>query len=109
MVVRIEVGELIRQDIGRRNNVEGVGTVLVLHRNHVVAEPVLPSQLVAAREVIYLLVLVQALVEVRLAACAGPENVPVMALGMAEIVGLEHRPHHLDLGLQDSVEQLLGL
>jgi hypothetical protein len=65
--VSIEITKLIWQNVGVWNEVKGSFAELFLHADHVVAETVFPGDLVTLREVVDLLVLIQALIEVALA------------------------------------------
>ena len=78
MEVRIEIGELVRQNVGIGDDVEVVFPELLLHLYDVVAESVLAGELVGLREVVDFLGLGQPLVLAQLEGQASPENVPVV-------------------------------
>lgn len=95
LVVIIKVAELLWQDVSVGRQVESRLAELFLHADHVEAEAVLLGDLVTIGELVNLLVLVQALVLVRLARAARPQQVPLVAVGLSELVGVEQVPHHL--------------
>jgi hypothetical protein len=68
LIVCVEVTELVRKNVCIGYKVKVSLAELLLHPDHVIAKTVLSGDLVALREVIDLLVLVQALVQVALAA-----------------------------------------
>lgn len=68
LVVLVELSKLIRQDVCVRDEIKVLFPVAFLHAYHVEAESILSSNLMALREVIDLLILVEALVQVALAA-----------------------------------------
>lgn len=78
LVVVVEVPKLLRQDVGVWRQIEGGLPMLFLHPHDIVAEPIFPRDLVRVRELIDLLILVQAFVLVGLEASARPKQVPVM-------------------------------
>ena len=89
MKVRVEVGEFIGKYVGVGNDVEFILTELVLHLHDIVAQPVLPCQLIGLREMIDFLIVAQPLILVQLQGLAGPQDVPVVvALGLKEAVVL---------------------
>jgi len=65
--VRVELSELIWQNICIRDKIEEGFSMLLLHFYNILAEVVLAGNFVTLREMIYLLVLVQTFVEVALA------------------------------------------
>ncbi len=68
LIVCVEVAELVRKNVCIGYKVKVSLAELLLHPDHVIAKTILPGDLVALWEVINLLVLVQALVQVALAA-----------------------------------------
>jgi hypothetical protein len=67
LIVSVEVSEFVGKDVGVRHEVKVMFSKSFLHFYYVVAESVLPCDLVGRREVVDLLVLVKTLVQVRLA------------------------------------------
>ena len=67
LIVVVEVSKLIRQDVSVRAEVKGTFAEALLEAHDIEAKTVLARDLVTLREVIDLLVLVQALVLVALA------------------------------------------
>ena len=63
MIVRIKIGKLDRQDISFWNDIEGLSTVDLLHLNDVIAQSVLPCQLIGLREVIDFLPILKAVIQ----------------------------------------------
>lgn len=64
----IEVAELVWQDVGVGYEVKSRLTEPLLHANHVEAQPILACDLLTLRKVVDLLVFIEALVLIRLAA-----------------------------------------
>ena len=63
MVVRIKIGKLDRQDISFWNDIEGLSTIDLLHLNYVIAQSVLPGQLIRLGEVVDLLPILKAVIQ----------------------------------------------
>jgi hypothetical protein len=61
--------------------------VLLLHLDNILAEVVLPSDLIALWEMIYFLILIKAFVDVGFAARITPEDIPVVRFRVLETVG----------------------
>ena len=85
--------EFLGQDVGVWDEVEFVAPESLLHLHVVVAESILPSDLVRLREVIDSLELIEALVKIRFATACGPEYVPLVRVGVVKGVGLEDGAH----------------
>jgi hypothetical protein len=102
----VKVSELVRENVGVRDEVEVSLPELLLHADHVVTQAVLPSDLIALREMVNLLVLVQALVEIALAARGTPEDVPLMRLRVRETVALEDGSKEFVVESEHLVEEL---
>ena len=68
LIMLIKLTELIWQDVGVRYKVKMLFAESLLHSDNVEAKPVFPCNFVTLREVVNLLVLVQAFVQVALAA-----------------------------------------
>lgn len=58
LVMSIKVAEFIWKNVGIRYEVEVAFTELFLHSDHIIAQPVLPSDLIALREMIDFLELI---------------------------------------------------
>ena len=97
--VRVEVGEFVRQNVGVRDDVEGLFAELLLHFDDVFAESILARQLGRHGKVVDLLVLVQTLILILLNALTGPQQVPIVPLCLAKPVRLKHRLDQLGLRL----------
>ena len=68
LVMLVEFTKFIWQDVGVRNEVEMLLSEALLHPHDIEAKPVLSRDFVALRKMVNLLILVQALIEVTLAA-----------------------------------------
>jgi hypothetical protein len=98
-----ELPYLIGEDIGIRHDVID-STELLLHLGNVVAKPIFSCDLVTAWEMINALVFVQALIKVGFAGRGGPEDVPIMTIGVKELVSLKKRPNKLGISSKDLVK-----
>jgi len=78
LVVVVKVSEFIRQNVSIRAKVECILAEPLLKSHNIKAETVLPRYFIALWEVIYLLVLVQALILVTLTRAGAPEDVPLV-------------------------------
>ena len=85
--------EFLGQDVGVWNEVELVAPESLLHLHVVVAESILPCDLIRLREVIDPLELIESLVKIRFATASGPEDVPLVRVGIVEGVGLQDGAH----------------
>jgi len=85
----IKLTEFIWQDVSIWNKVKMLFAKSFLHSDDVEAEPVFPCDFMALREVIDLLILVQAFIQVALAAGRAPQNVPLVRLSGSESCSLE--------------------
>jgi len=63
VVVRIKIGKLNRQDISFWNDIEGLSTVDLLHLNDIIAQSVLPGQLIGLRKVVDFLPILKAVIQ----------------------------------------------
>lgn len=90
LVMRVEIAELIRQDVGVRHEVKVLLAKAFLHPHYVVAKSILPGDLVTRWEMVDFLILVQAFIDVRLAATRAPQDIPLMRLSMGEAIVLKH-------------------
>ena len=84
--MRVKVGELVWQNVAVGKNVESFLAEAFLHLNDVLAQAVLPRQLVAHREVVDLLVLVHLLIDIALDTLTRPLDIPFVALGLIHAV-----------------------
>ena len=62
LIVCIEITKLIRKNVSVRDKVEVGFAEFFLHSDHIIAKTVLPGNLIALREVIDFLVLVEAFI-----------------------------------------------
>ena len=82
----VKVTELVRDHISIRQEAERLLAEAILHLGNVDGKFVFASDFLRLGEVVYLLVLIQALVEIIFAAAAGPEKVPLVGFGVLEVV-----------------------
>lgn len=64
LIVSVEIAKLIGKNICVWDKVKGSLPELLLHSNHVIAQPILPGDLIGLREVIDLLELVQSFIKI---------------------------------------------
>ena len=81
LVVVVKVTEFVGEDVGVGTEIKSILAKPLLKPHNIEAESVLPGDLVALREVIELLVLVQTLILVALAGAGAPEDVPLVRVG----------------------------
>jgi len=74
-----------------------------LHLANILCKPVLPSQLYTRWKVIYLLVLVQSLVEVAFTLGVRPKHVPVVAIRRNKTIDFEKEAYQFRLALKHLV------
>ena len=86
LVVCMEVVEFLRQDVRVGDKVKLLTAKTFLHLNIVVAESVLPRDLIAHGEVVDALILVEALIQVALARARRPEDIPLVTLSVREVI-----------------------
>lgn len=72
LIVSVEVTELIREDVGVRNEVKVLFAEFLLHTDHVKTKTIFSCYFVALREVIDFLVFVETFVEITLARTRAP-------------------------------------
>jgi hypothetical protein len=87
--MRVEFAKLIRKDVSVRNEIILTGAKLFLRPDIVVAKTILAGNFITLREMVNALILVKAFIQERLAAGAGPEHVPLVALRVVKLVGFE--------------------
>ena len=85
--------EFLGQDVGVWDEVKLVAPESLLHLHVVVAESILPGDLIRLREVIDPLELIEALVKIRFATASGPQYVPLVRVGVVESVSLQDGAH----------------
>jgi hypothetical protein len=85
----VEVTEFIWKNVGVWYEIEVAFPELFLHADHIIAKSVLSSDLITLREMIDFLVLIQAFIQVALAAGRAPQDVPLMRLSVREPVAFE--------------------
>ena len=104
--LRAELRVLFRNHEGLGDEPKLLLAVALLHAAHVDGQLVLARELARAGKVVDLLPLVEALVQVVLAVPRGPEQIPVVALGVFEAVCLQERAHEARVALENLVEQI---
>ena len=75
-------------------------TKSILHLHIIEAKSILSSDLIALREVIDSLELIQAFIKVTFARACGPEDVPFVRISEVERVSLEDGPDQLCVALK---------
>lgn len=105
--MRVEIVELLRQDVSVRDEVKLVFSESLLHFHVVVAQAVFSRDLITLREVIDALVLIKALIHVALTRRGRPAQVPFVRLSHSECVCLKNRSNQASLTLQDFVKHLV--
>ena len=88
--MRVEIMELIWQNLSVRDKVELTTTKSFLHFDIVVTKSVFSGDFITLREVVDSLKLVQPFVQVTLARACGPKDVPFVRIGVIEIVCFEN-------------------
>jgi hypothetical protein len=63
--------------------------MLLLHLDYILAEVVLPSDLIALWEMINFLILVKAFIDIGFASRVTPEDIPIVRFRVLETVGFE--------------------
>lgn len=109
LVVLVELTKFIWQNVSIGNKVKVLLSISFLHSDNVKAEPIFSCDFVTLWEVIDLLVLIEAFVQVALAAGGGPQNVPFVRLGGLEICGFENRANQFVVESEHFVQQLTVL
>ena len=92
LVVGVEVAKFVGEDVGIGHEIEILFSKLFLHSHDIEAQPVLPGDFVRLREMVDLLVLIEALVKVRFAVGSSPQHVPLVRLSLREPVRLQNGP-----------------
>ena len=80
LIVLIKFTEFIWQDVSIRSEVKVLLAISLLHPNKVKAQPIFTCYLMTLREMVDLLIFIQAFIQIALAATRTPQNVPFMAL-----------------------------
>jgi hypothetical protein len=106
LVMRIEITEFIWENVGIWDKVKVCLAIFLLHADHIIAKAVFSGNFVALREVIDFLVLIQAFIEIALAARRAPQNVPLMRLCVSEPVAFEDRSQKLVVKTQHFEQKL---
>lgn len=81
--------ELLRQNVRLRYKVKSFSSKALLHLDIVVTESVFARYLIALREVVDSLELVQTLIKIALAGASCPEEIPFMRLSECEAIDFE--------------------
>ena len=100
LVVSVEIVELIWKDVSVRDKIVLISAESLLHFYIVIAKSVLSCDLIALREVIDSLELIQAFIQVTFARACSPEDVPFVRICEVERVSLEDGPDKLCVALK---------
>ena len=106
LIVIVEVAELVRQDVGVGGKVESLLSEAFLKSDDVEAEAVLARDFVRLREVVNLLVLVEALILIALAGGGAPKEVPLVAVCRLESLAFQERANELVVEADHLVQKL---
>lgn len=106
LVMLVEFSKFIRKNVSVRNEIEMLLPEPFLHSDDIETESVFTRDLMTLREMINLLVLVEALVEIAFATRGAPKNVPFVRLGRGKSCRLEHRPDQFVIESQHLEEKL---
>lgn len=102
----VEVSEFIGQDIGVRNDVEVVFTILFLQASDIGDESVLSGQLITVREMVNLLEFLELLVDGGVDASRRPHDIPVVTLSHLELICVEDSLDQPGVSLMHLVEHV---
>ena len=91
LIMLVKFTKFIWQDVGVWNKVKMLLAKPLLHSYYIKTQSVLSGDFVAHREMINLLVLIKALIEITLTTRGGPQNVPFVRLGRSEVRCLQNR------------------
>ena len=72
LIMLIKLSELIRQDVCIRNKIKMLFAIPFLHPDDVEAESILPGNFMTLREMVDLLILIQAFIQITLTAGGAP-------------------------------------
>lgn len=100
---RVEVGELVWEDIGVGDKVKSFFAELFLHFKNVETQLVFSSHLKGVREMIDSLVLIQTLVEILLGTGTQPHYIPIMRVCVTKPDILQNTSHKSRVGLENLV------
>lgn len=106
LVVLVEFAKFIGQNVSVGNEVKVLLSVTFLHAHDVEAEAILAGNLVALREMVDLLVLVEAFIQVALAGGRRPQDVPLVRLGRRKTARLKHGSNQFVVKSQHLIEKL---
>ena len=84
-----EIGELVRQNEGFGDDVEGSPTKFLLHPQNVETQLVLTSDFIAARKMIDFLMFIKPVIDIWLCTAGNPKHIPVMRFSVVEPMSLE--------------------
>ena len=96
--------EFVWQNVSVRDKVESGSAKFLLSLTIVEAKTVFPCDLIRHWEVIYALKFVQAFIQKRLAAGAGPKDVPLVRISVIELVRFKKGPHQFSVALHKFVK-----
>ena len=100
---------MLRNAIGLGEEIDFSFLVFFPHLIDIDAEPIFPCDFVTLRKMVDLLILVEPIIQIGFAGAAAPNNVPLMRVGVREMIGLEDGPHQFSVSPEDLVEQLIRL
>jgi hypothetical protein len=95
LVVIVEIPKLFWQNVSVRGQIKSLFSKFFLHTRYVVAKSIFARDFIRVRKFVDLLKLIKALVLVRFERATWPQQVPLVALSLTEIVVLKDRFDHL--------------
>ena len=106
LVVCVELMEFVWKDIGVWYEIELGTSESLLHLDNIVTESILASDLIALREMIDPLELIQAFIEVTLTGATSPKDVPFVRVGEVEAISLEEGSDQFGVSSEKLVQHL---
>jgi hypothetical protein len=106
LIVLIEFSELVRENVSVWNEVKMLLSKSFLHSDNVEAESILPCDFMTLREMVDLLVLVKAFIQIAFAAGRTPKYVPLMGLCWSKACSFDHGSDELIIKSNHLVEEL---
>jgi len=93
----VKVCEFIRQIVSVWNNIKGFLSKFFLQFHDVYAKSILSRKLKTVGKMVYLLILVEIVINVLLVRLTGPQNIPVMSLSLLESIVFQNGPKKFGL------------
>ena len=107
LVMCMEIMKLVWQNVSVRDEVVLLPSEALLHLDIVVTQAVFACNLVALREVVDSLMLIEALIHVAFARGRRPAQVPLVRLSAREGIGFKNRSNNFRFAFQHFVKHLV--